>query len=108
MGDTKPGVPHFVFDFLSQQQLVQLVHRIGQSGGPGVGQLPGCAVAVDGTDAGQAVLFGTQHIMLAVPDHDNTGLVGNACGFQCVGNDLGLVGAGLIQRGTADKITVLR
>ena len=87
---------------------MQLVLRVGQSGGPGGGQLLGCAVAVDSTDAGQAVLFGTQHIMLAVTDHDKAGLVGDARSFQCVGNDLGLVGAGLIQCGTADKIAVLR
>ena len=47
-------------------------------------------------------------IMLAVADHDKAGLVGDARSFQCVGNDLGLVGAGLIQRGTADEIAVLR
>ena len=46
--------------------------------------------------------------MLAVADHDKAGLVGDARSFQCVGNDLGLVGAGLIQRGTADEIAVLR
>ena len=87
---------------------MQLVHRGSQSSGPGGGQLLGCAVAVDSTDAGQAVLFGTQHIMLAVADHDKAGLVGDARSFQRVGNDLGLAGAGLIQRGTADKIAVLR
>ena len=87
---------------------MQLIHRVSQSSGPGSGQLPGCAVAVDSTDAGQAVFLGTQHIMLAVPDHDGAALVSDACRFQCIGNDLGLVGAGLIQRGTADKIAVLR
>ena len=87
---------------------MQFLYRIGQSGGPGGGQLLGRAVAVDGPDAGQAVFLGTQHIMLAVADHDGAALVSDACRFQCVGNDLGLVGAGLIQRGTADKIAVLR
>ena len=75
---------------------MQLIHRLGQSGGPGGGQLPGCAVAVDGPDAGQTVLFGTQHIMLAVADHDKAGLVGDARSFQCVGNDLGGPGSCVI------------
>ena len=46
--------------------------------------------------------------MLAVADHDGAVLVSDACRFQCVGNDLGPVGAGLIERGAADEIAVLR
>ena len=43
MGDSAGCLP---FD-LSQQQFVQLVHRVGQSGGPGSGQLLDGNIAAD-------------------------------------------------------------
>ena len=46
---------------------------------------------------GRAFFLRADDIVLTVTDHDNAGLIGQADGVQRVGDDLGLVGAGLVK-----------